>query len=84
MKKIVGYLTLINFLSFIVGVCYFGGDALNGKEENGHFFLANHGKFIEVTEGIFNYSKFHGLSVFLSIGLVMIIHYAGKYNPIPN
>lgn len=78
MKKIIGYLTITNFLSFAVATCYFGGDALNGKEENGHFFLASHGKFTEVTEGVFNYSKYHGLSVFFSIGIVMIIHYAGN------
>lgn len=78
MKKIFGYVTIINFLSFMLGILYFGGDALNGKEENGKFFLFNHGKLIEVTEGIFEYSKPHGLSVFFSVGMVLIIHYAGN------
>ncbi|MES2264816.1 MAG: hypothetical protein V4724_40485 [Pseudomonadota bacterium] len=78
MKKIIGYITIINFFSFVTGIFYFGGDALNGKKENGKFFLANHGKFIEVTERIFNYSACHALLVFFSICLFLIIHYMGK------
>lgn len=78
MKKIVGYIAGINFLCFMGGVVYLGGDALNGRVENGRFFLANRGKLIEVSEEIFNYSIYHGLSVFILIGLTLIIHFADK------
>lgn len=77
-KSLLGALTLVNFFSFLAGYVYFGGDALNGKIEDGRFYLADHGKLTEVSEGIYRYSELHGLSVFLLIGVVMIVHFAQK------
>jgi hypothetical protein len=78
MKNLFGKLVLLNFVSFFVGAIYLGGDALNGKIENGHFYLANHGKLTEVSEGVYRYSQIHALSVFLLIGVVMIVHFVTK------
>ncbi|MQA37780.1 hypothetical protein [Rugamonas aquatica] len=78
MKQFFGYAVGINFFSFILGAMYFGGDALNGKEKDGHFFLASHGKFTQVSESVFSYSKLHAMSVLVSIGLLVIFHYFGK------
>lgn len=78
MKRIIGYLAVINLICFFGGAVYLGGDALNGKIEAGHFFLSSHGKLTEVSEEVFRYSKLHGLSVFLLIGLALAAHYAEK------
>ncbi|MGJ9417692.1 hypothetical protein ACHAC9_08005 [Massilia sp. CMS3.1] len=77
-KKLFGKLVLLNFVSFFVGGIYLGGDALNGKIEDGRFYLANHGQLTEVSEGIYRYSQLHALSVLLLIGVVMIVHFGKK------
>ncbi|RFP15051.1 MULTISPECIES: hypothetical protein [unclassified Duganella] len=73
-----GNFTFLNFLAAILGMAYFGGDALNGKEENGHFFLSYHGKLTEVSENVFIYSQYHCASIFVSIGIVLILHLMSK------
>lgn len=78
MKNFLGYLAMANFICFFAVAIYLGGDALNGKSDNGHFFLSNHGKLTEVSEAVYRYSQLHGLSVFLLIGLVLIVHLAQK------
>jgi hypothetical protein len=64
--------TIINFMVFIAVASRIGGDAVNGKEENGHYFLANHGHLTEVTAGVFTYSLWHVRSLFLTFPLGML------------
>jgi len=78
MRKVVGYIAGINFICFLGGTVFLGGDALSGRIENGLFFLSSHGKLTEVTQGIFNYSKYHALSIFLLNGLALIFHLIEK------
>lgn len=78
MKKLLGYLAMANFVCFFAVAIYLGGDALNGKSENGHFYLSSHGRLTEVSETVFRYSLLHGISVFLLIGLVLIVYFAQK------
>jgi len=49
---------------------YFGGDALSGEIVGGKYYLNMKGNVVEVSENIFNFSKFHGLSVILSFSIV--------------
>ncbi|MGI4717993.1 MAG: hypothetical protein ACRYF6_06445 [Janthinobacterium lividum] len=77
-KNLLGTLAVVNFVSFFVGCLYLGGDALNGKIEDGHFYLSDHGKLTEVSKGIYRYSQVHGASVFALIGLTLIVHFAQK------
>ena len=49
----------INFALFAVIALASGGDALNGKEEAGRYFLASHGHYTEVTKGFFYFSYLH-------------------------
>ena len=65
-------LALLNFFAFIVAALYLGGDAVNGKIENGHFYLASHGHYTEVSARAFAYSKRHTYSVFLTHSLAFI------------
>jgi hypothetical protein len=60
---------LINFLLFIIIDLVLGGDAANGHIENGHYFLASHGKLTEVSAFVFTYSLIHA---YLSIALMLI------------
>jgi hypothetical protein len=57
---------LANFAAFMVGAVYLGGDALNGKAADGHYFLSNHGYLTEVSRAVFTYSEWHARSVFIT------------------
>jgi hypothetical protein len=62
-----------NFITFWIGVVYLGGDAVNGKIDQGHYFLASHGHFTEVSKAIYTYSKIHCLTAVAGIPLLMIV-----------
>ena len=63
---------MFNFIVFVAVAVYLGGDALNGKAVDGHYYLASHGSFTEVGENVFTYSKWHALSVFITHPLAML------------
>jgi hypothetical protein len=69
--KYVCLIGLANFVAFAVVALWLGGDAINGKCESGHFYLANHGKYTEVSEAAFNYSRWHALSLIITHPLAM-------------
>lgn len=50
-----------------------GGDAINGYAEGGRYFLRAHGKATEVSQAVFTYSKWHAISVFVTVALAMAI-----------
>jgi hypothetical protein len=74
-KKIVGTILFVvgflNFVAFFVICSYLGGDAGNGHVADGHYFLGNHGAVIETTRGIFEYSRFHVRSLFVTHPLAL-------------
>lgn len=43
---------VLNFLIFVVIAIVIGGDAVNGRIVNGHFYVANHGRLTEVSEAV--------------------------------
>lgn len=51
----------------------YGGDALNGKVEDGHYYLASHGRYTEVSQRFFEYSRIHALSAFIAIPLALFV-----------
>ena len=59
-------LCLANFALFFVLAVYLGGDAVNGKIVGGHYFLMSHGRYTEVSAGIFNYSRWHAYSTWVT------------------
>ncbi len=73
--QLVFCLGLANFFSFFVVAVYLGGDALNGKMEGGHFYLMSHGRFTEVDESVFTYSKWHAISVWITHPCALIAAY---------
>jgi hypothetical protein len=56
-----------------------GGDAYNGKIVGGdHFYVAEHGKFTEVSEAVYTYSLWHVRSLFVTHPLAMLTGYLAK------
>ncbi|HEX4023321.1 MAG TPA: hypothetical protein VHX52_01250 [Steroidobacteraceae bacterium] len=45
-------LVAINFVAFIAGSLYLGGDALNGFARAGHYFLCAHGSCNGIDAGV--------------------------------
>ena len=68
-------LCLTNFAVFFVLAVYLGGDAVNGKIVGGHYFLMSHGRYTEVSAGIFNYSRWHVYSTWVTHPLAFAAGY---------
>jgi hypothetical protein len=47
------------------------GDALNGYQRAGHFFLASHGTYTEVSQAAWEWSRIHAISVFVTHPLAL-------------
>ena len=73
---------LLNFLLFLAGAFYFGGDAWNGKAEAGRYFLWGYHNgtkgYIEVTKAVFDYSKWHVYSVMVTWPLMLLAGFASS------
>ena len=48
MSHLIVYLGMLNFVLSFLSVLLLGGDGLNGKVEAGHYYLGNHGVYIEI------------------------------------
>src|ERR1700744_5102614 len=57
---------ILNFAAFFIMAVYLGGDAINGMIKDGHYYLGEHGRYTEVTEAVFNYSRHQAYSVFVT------------------
>jgi len=62
---------ILNFASFIIVALAIGGDAVNGKTEGGRYYLSEHGRDTEVSRSVFEYSRFHVYSVWVTHPLAM-------------
>lgn len=78
MKTALSYLALttvivgvFNFLWFFAEAAALGGDALNGYQRGGHYFVASHGTYTEVSQAAWEWSRVHALSVFVTHPLAM-------------
>jgi hypothetical protein len=56
----------INFVSFAIISSAIGGDALNGKVDEGNYFVGAHGYYKEVSYNVFYYSLIHTKSLFIT------------------
>ncbi len=84
MKPLLAVVTL-NLFAFFVGIAYLGGDAFSGKEENGHYYVSDHGQRTEVTHGQYVYSRTHGIVTMILMPLTMVVwgclYFTGDYFP---
>jgi hypothetical protein len=60
------FVAVVNFLAFGIAAVSLGGDALNGKAEGGHYYLAHRGNLTEVSESVWTYSRIHSISVIIT------------------
>jgi len=65
-------ITWINLVAFIAIAVWLGGDAVNGDASGGHYYLAAHGHRVEVSHGVWVYSRIHAFSAMIS-GLLFIV-----------
>lgn len=65
-------LAFVNFTAFWLIAVYLGGDAVNGRIADGHYFLMAHGRYTEVSAAIFNYSKWHVYSTWITHPLAFV------------
>ena len=65
-------LGILNFTAYWIISGALGGDAINGKDEGGRYYLSSHGRYTEVSRSIFEYSRFHTYSLCLTHPLVFI------------
>jgi hypothetical protein len=63
---------ILNFLTFGITAALLGGDAINGRSENGHYYFSSHGKATEVSEAVYIYSRIHVYNVFITHPLAMV------------
>ena len=75
---------VVNFVLFGVISVIIGGDALNGRVEDGHFYLGGGGEDVEVHCFVFVYSKLHAIitiSLFPLAMLASLVYWAsGGWN----
>jgi hypothetical protein len=69
LTTVVALVYLLDFVTFMIGVSYLGGDAVNGKIDGGRYYLygPSHGvkAFHEVSQAVFDYSRWHAYSVMI-------------------
>jgi len=63
---------ILNFISFCIVAGVIGGDAVNGKTEGGRYYVSEHGHDTEVSRSVFEYSRFHAHSVWVTHPLAMV------------
>ena len=62
-------IALLNFFVFANVALIIGGDAINGKIENGVYFVAGNGGLTKVSHSVWIYSYWHAISVFVTFPL---------------
>ena len=74
--KTIGLVLLVfgflNFALFVIGSLILGGDAVNGKVDDGQYFLGGKSVSVEVSKAIWIYSYIHVVSVWITHPLAMI------------
>jgi len=73
---------LLDFVLFLIGASYLGGDAVNGKIDEGRYYLYGpyHGMkaYHEVSQAVFDYSKWHAYSLMIIWTLMIVLGIAAK------
>lgn len=64
-------LGIINFACFFAETDKLGGDALNGYQKNGKYYVCGGSITTEVTEQEWEYNKVHAISLFITHPLAM-------------
>lgn len=71
------FIGMLNFTVYWFVAVAIGGDAVNGKVADGHYYLASHGHLTEVSRETFHYSLIHSRSIFITHPLALIAAIVG-------
>ena len=61
----------LNLVAFFVHSQQLGGDALNGRQTNGQFYVSDHGRETQVSERAWRLNRWHALSLIVTHALLM-------------
>jgi hypothetical protein len=64
---------MVDFAAFVVVSLCIGGDAINGYIKDGYYFVCMHGSCHEVTRTVFEYSRWHAISLFVFFPATFIV-----------
>ncbi|MCX5658250.1 MAG: hypothetical protein NTW19_00840 [Planctomycetota bacterium] len=66
-------LALLNFLAFSIETIAIGGNAISGKVEGDRHFVADHGKYTQVSSQVWHWNRVHAISVWIThpIGILV-------------
>lgn len=63
---------MLNFAAFMVATMILGGDAVNGKADGQRYYVGNHGRYTEVSQSTFEYSRWHTYSIWITHPLMFV------------
>lgn len=69
----INYIAFANFLLFMIMSIIVGGDALNGFERHGEYFVCDHGKYTQVGSFTWYLNRTLGLGAFVFIALAITL-----------
>jgi hypothetical protein len=69
---------LLNFVALFLISMWVGGDAVQGKVEDGRYFVAEEGRYHEVSATFFRLNQLHVVSIFLTVPLAGIVAWRGE------
>ena len=82
LAAVVTVVGLLDFVSFLIGASYLGGDAVNGKIDGGRYYLygPDHGMkaYHEVSQAVFDYSRWHAYSLMIIWPMMIVLDIAAK------
>jgi hypothetical protein len=82
LAAVVTVVGLLDFVSFLIGASYLGGDAVNGKIDGGRYYLYGpyHGMkaYHEVSQAVFDYSRWHAYSLVIIWPMMIVLGVAAK------
>lgn len=64
---------MVDFAVFVLVSLFIGGDAINGHILDDHYFVCMHGHCHEVTKTLFEYSRWHAISLFISFPIAFLL-----------
>ncbi len=76
LQMTIGLFTIIaipNFLLFMIITQNQGGSALNGKVENGHYYLGEHGQYTEVSQAVYSLNRVYEIITLSAFGVTFLI-----------
>jgi hypothetical protein len=71
--KVAAVVCVVNFAAYVLIAALLGGDAINGRVAEGHYYLAMHGHSTEVSRGVFEYSRWHTYLLWTTFAIAIVL-----------